>query len=66
MKVKIIIANSAYELEKMINKFFKDIKSGTSPNTLITKELIDIKYQIMKTASKHPILYSALIIYKEA
>lgn len=56
MKIKIITANSAYELEKLVNNFLKDTK---------TKNIIDIKYQITKTDTKHPILYSGLIIYEE-
>lgn len=65
MKIKIITANSAYELEKLVNNFLKDTKTGALSNTLITKNLIDIKYQITKTDTKHPILYSGLIIYEE-
>lgn len=53
MKVKFMSSNSTYELEKLINDFIKD------------KELIDIKYQILKTDGVRVAYYSALIIYKE-
>lgn len=53
MKVKIMSSNSTYELEKLINDFIKD------------KELIDIKYQILKTDGVHVAYYSILIIYNE-
>lgn len=53
MKVKFMSSNSTYELEKLINDFIKD------------KELIDIKYQILKTDGVRVAYYSALIIYDE-
>ena len=53
MKVKIMSSNSTYELEKLINDFIKD------------KELIDIKYQILKMNGLRLGYYSALIIYDE-
>lgn len=53
MKVKIMSSNSTYELEKLINDFIKD------------KELIDIKYSILKTDGVRVAYYSALIIYDE-
>lgn len=53
MKVKIMSSDSTYELEKLINDFIKD------------KELIDIKYQILKMNGLRLGYYSALIIYDE-
>lgn len=53
MKVKFMSSNSTYELEKLINDFIKD------------KELIDIKYSILKTDGVRVAYYSALIIYDE-
>lgn len=53
MKVKFMSSDSTYELEKLINDFIKD------------KELIDIKYQILKTDGVRVAYYSALIIYDE-
>lgn len=53
MKVKFMSSNSTYELEKLINDFIKD------------KELIDIKYQILKTDGLRVAYYSALIMYDE-
>lgn len=53
MKVKFMSSNSTYELEKLINDFIKD------------KELIDIKYHILKTDGVRVAYYNALIIYKE-
>lgn len=51
MKVKFMSSNSTYELEKLINDFIKD------------KELIDIKYSILKTDGVRVAYYNALIIY---
>lgn len=53
MKVKILSSSIIRELEKSINNFIKD------------KELIDIKYQILKTDGVRVAYYSALIIYDE-
>lgn len=53
MKVKFMSSDSTYELEKLINDFIKD------------KELIDIKYQILKMNGLRLGYYSALIIYDE-
>lgn len=53
MKVKFMSSDSTYGLEKLINDFIKD------------KELIDIKYQILKMNGQRLGYYSALIIYDE-